>query len=98
MTHMSRKQIADVEGKIYMISRMPREKWSGAFSEITSDLKKMISTFESDRKRHSDRVKRCLTVLLAILDSGHIVIKETDDLEVFRWIKKEARAILSEED
>lgn len=98
MTALSRKQIQDIEGKIYLISRLPREKWSAAFSEITSDLKQMIASFEKDRRRDSARVRRCLKVLLAILDSGHIVIQGTEDLEVFRWIKKEARSILTEGD
>jgi len=96
MTELSKKQITEIEGKLYLISRLPLEKKSSAFSEITNDLKKMIQTFEKERGHASARVKRCLKVLLAILESGHVVIKEPEDLEVFRWIKKEARSILSE--
>jgi hypothetical protein len=95
MTHLSRKQIAEIEGKIYLISQMPREKRSEKFSEIITDIKHLIATFEKDRKRHSARVKRCLTVLLGCLDSSHVNIVSVEDREVWMWVINEARTIVS---
>lgn len=91
---LSRKQIAEIEGKIYLLSRTPRDQWSTKLSEIIGDIKKMIADFERGRKHHFASVKRCLVVLLKLLESGHVSIISVEDREVFNWVLKEARRIV----
>lgn len=90
----SSKQIAEIEGRIYIASRLPREQLSAALSEIVADFKKIVREFEKGRKHHSARAKRCLVVLLTLLDSGHVSIVSIEDREVWEWARKEARKII----
>lgn len=88
------KEIAELEGEIYLLSKLPLEERSTKLSEIIKRLRRIVHTFDQRRKLHFDSVRRCLIVLDKLLDSGTVSITNMESSEVYSWARTEIRKIL----
>jgi len=90
----SLKEIEQIEGEVYLLSRLKPDERLAKLSEITTRVKKILNEFDKRRKQHLQPVRRCLVVLSSVFDSGHVSIMSSEDREIYQWCRKEIRYYL----
>ncbi len=94
MNH-SEKEIGELEGQVYMLSRLKPDERLKKLSEIITRFKKILHEFPRTRKQHLDPVKQCLIVLRSLFADGHIVLISEKDRDVSKWCLEEIEYFLA---
>ena len=82
---LSRREIEDIRGLIYLAKKAPHDERSQRFTEISERISEMLSGFERRKRLHLEPVRLALVVLLKLLRNGHVNIVSVEDRNAYTW-------------